>query len=323
MFRTTSNTYISGFNNQLQVLQSRISKYQNDISTGKKIHNASDDPSGYSQVLGLQSDQRAVQQLRRNANAAETRINSTYSAAADLQTVVSRASELAIQANGTLSDSDREVIATEIDNLLEQALTIGNRREDSTFLFGGTSLLSSDTDPVTGSAYVPFSATRDATTGEITAVAYRGNYTTQKIEVSTSTVMDASVLGARNAAGQGRALFVDNQLSTPVDVFQTLIDMRDNLRNNTYDSTTTVAELNNVEDNVAVVIGMTSANLSRLETVTTAHTRKLTSDETTLSQIADSDLASAALSLTQAQTTYEAALSVGGQILNVSLLNYL
>lgn len=323
--RVTGNVFMDRLVDQMQMLQQRQNTYQIALATGKRIHVPSDDPAGYRRSLELQSDQRLEQQWRNNTSQVKSRTESYFAAATELQGIVSRAAELTVRADGTLSQNDRDVVATEVNSLLERAVSLGNRQMDGQFLFGGTSLQPTDNDGAV--AYVPFRVTRKAN-GEIDELApipveYRGNYITQKTEIETGSTVDSSIIGRRNAAGQSRALFMDNQLPTAVNVFQSLINLRTNLRNNTVNYTTTITDLRNNEDNIAVIIGTTSANLARFDATAETHTKKLQADEVTLSQVADTDVVDAAVSLKRTQNAFEAALQTGAQILNLSILNYL
>jgi flagellar hook-associated protein 3 FlgL len=327
--RVTGNVFADRLIDQMQMLQQRENGYQLDLATGKRIHKPADDPAGYRQTLELQSDQRRVQQYRSTTNGAITQTQATYSAATELQTIVSRASELAIRAsNGALAQSDRNVVASEIDSLLERAVTLGNRQQSNQFLFGGNGL--QPTDVVGGNSYVPFAVTRNAA-GRITAVTWSAANAVvpRKVEVDVGSTVECGVLGGRAAAGAStsRALFIDRQITTVpaggVDVFATLVKLRDDLTNNTYNPTTTMTDLHNIEDNVAVVVGATAASLSQYQAKVNTHTQKLQSDENTLSQVSDTEMTDTVVSLTQTQNAFQAALQTGAKVLNISLLDYL
>ncbi|MDD2708758.1 MAG: hypothetical protein PHV34_12295 [Verrucomicrobiae bacterium] len=330
MIRITPGMFSDQLLGQLQTLQNQLNRYEVNIASGKRIHVPSDDPAGYRTTLELHSNQRYTQQLRNTSYDVITKANANYSAEEDLQTVVSRASEIVIKANGTNSATDNEVIASEINNLLERAISIANRTEGGQFMFGGTCPTPSDTDPggvpvgAPAHPFVPFYATRDATSNEITAITFRGNEVQQQVEIEKNSTVASNVLG-QSSSGAARGLFVNTAAvpGGPNNIFQTLIDIRDDLRAGTLDSAASVTTLRGVEDNVATILGQTSANLNRFEATVDTHTRSLQSDETTLSQVSDTDLNDAIVSLTRVQSALEAALQTGSQVLNLSLLNYL
>ena len=63
--RSTANT-TSRINSQ----RSRLSVLQEQLSTGKRINRASDDPSGMEMVLNLRTSQTEIKQFQRNNQAA-------------------------------------------------------------------------------------------------------------------------------------------------------------------------------------------------------------------------------------------------------------
>jgi flagellar hook-associated protein 3 FlgL len=301
---------------QIQSLQERINKDQGAVSSGKKVRTSDDDPAGYRRSMEIRASQLLTQQFRDATGEVKNRAQSNYNAASQLQTIVARASELASRLNGTLNTSDMAAYATEMNNLLEQAVSLGNRQSDGQFLFGGTFLQPTDMD---GAAlYVPFRVTRNGA-GQITAVTYRGNAVVSQIDIDESSSMDYNLLGS--SAGTPRGLFINGA----VNVFDQLITLRDQLfaGNAPAVQNPGIANLRLVEDNVAVVLGLTGANMYRLNFTTEAHTQKLQADESLLSSITDADLAEMIISLQQKQTTLQGALQTGAQVLNLSLLNFI
>jgi flagellar hook-associated protein 3 FlgL len=317
--RVTPNIYADQLVNQISTLNQAINKKQIAVSTGKRIQTASDDPAAFRRSIEAQSSQRQTQEYRKAVREITARMEANHQGATQLQTLVSRASEIAIRATGILTQSDMAALAVEMDNLLEQSVALGNRQLEGQFLFGGTYLQPTDTDPATGAPYVPYSVTRNAQ-GQITAVTYRGNTKLNPVEIEKGSTMAENVVGS-STTGTPRGLFVNST----TDVFSTLVTVRDQLLAGTSGVVLNpgVSNIKNVLDNVAVTIGAVSANLNRLNLAEKSHMKSLEADEAVISRSADTDLAETIVSLQQKQTSLEAALQTGAQILNLSLLNYL
>jgi len=317
--RVTSNLFPNSLASQLQTLQSQIADDQNAISTGKKLTLPSDNPTDYRRALELRNSQLQTHSFLQVTQIVQEHTQASYTAASQLQTLVSRASEIATRASSVLSSSDMAAMAVEVNNLLEQSVADGNTKDSNgQFLFGGNYLQASDTDPATAAAYVPFSVTRNAS-NQITAVTYRGNTNVTQLAVQDGSKMDLNQIGS-SATGTPRGLFVNNT----DNVFTQLITLRDSLTaGNAPAALATLTGLNGVENNVATVIGATSANLDRLNITTQSLQTKLQSDEGVLSQLSDADYASTVLALNQKQNSFQAALQSGAKILNLSLMNYL
>ncbi len=64
--RVADTVLSSTVTNNLRQSLSRINRFQTDLSTGVKIHDASDNPAGAARSLLLRSDIRNNQQFQRN-----------------------------------------------------------------------------------------------------------------------------------------------------------------------------------------------------------------------------------------------------------------
>ncbi len=318
MSRITSNLFPDSLTAQVQALQSRIASDQQAIATGKRLLLPSDAPSDYRHALELRSDQTQIREFLSATQKLQQRTQANYTASTQLQTIVSRASEIGVRASGVLNASDLQALSVAVNNLLESAVSLGNRTDaNGEYMFGGNYLRPGDTDPATTAAYVPYSVTRNAS-NQITAVTFRGNTNVSRIEVEPNASMDFNLVGT-SATGTPRGLFVN---STD-NVFTQLINLRDNLAaGNAPAAQAVVTSLKSVENSIATVIGTVSANLDRLSITVAAHNQKMQTDETALSQLTDADYASTVLALNQKQNSLQAALQAGAKILNLSLLNY-
>jgi len=111
-----------------------------DLADGRKISKPSDDPVGISLISRLESQVRGLAMAESNA---QMGISMTQTADSYLATVtddVQRIQELAVQAaNGTLTDTDRQAIQNEIDQLTENVQsTLDNAQFNSKSLFDGS-----------------------------------------------------------------------------------------------------------------------------------------------------------------------------------------
>jgi flagellin len=101
------------------------------LSSGKRINSASDDAAGMAVAAKLRADVRSLNQAVRNANDAVSLVNTYDGASAEIEAILVRMRELAVQsANGTYVDADRELAQMEIDAL---ALEIDRIAQNTTF----------------------------------------------------------------------------------------------------------------------------------------------------------------------------------------------
>ncbi|HET8806928.1 MAG TPA: flagellar hook-associated protein FlgL, partial [Methylophaga sp.] len=119
--------------------QSALANTQNQLSTGKKIINPSDDPAGSVQILNLQREFSLTEQYLANANAASTKLREEEIALQSATDIIQRIRELAVQGlNDTNTQPDRQAIAGEIKQLNLQLLGLANTRDaNGDYLFAG------------------------------------------------------------------------------------------------------------------------------------------------------------------------------------------
>ncbi len=110
------------------------------ISSGKRINSAKDDASGLAIAQRLTSMGEGLLAATRNANDAISMVQTAESGMSGVTENLQRIRELSIQAaNGTLNDSDRKYIQSEVNALKEEI-----SRVTDTTSFGGKNLLNND-----------------------------------------------------------------------------------------------------------------------------------------------------------------------------------
>lgn len=116
-----------------------MSELQNQAATQKRVTKPSDDPVSASRVLGSRIDLQGNKQYVKNLNYAKSFLEMTDQSLADISENLMRAKELAInQANdASASEESRRVVATEIEQLFNQIISVGNRKLGDRFIFGG------------------------------------------------------------------------------------------------------------------------------------------------------------------------------------------
>jgi len=78
------------------------------LSSGKRINSAKDDAAGMAVAAKMHADIRSLNQAVRNANDAISLVNTYDGAAAEIENILTRMRELAVQSkNGTYEDADR------------------------------------------------------------------------------------------------------------------------------------------------------------------------------------------------------------------------
>lgn len=131
---------------QFEQVKTNISKnrqqmadLQNQAATQKRVTKPSDDPLAASRVLSNRIDLQGLKQFSKNLNYARTFLEYTDQSLGDMSELVMRAKELALsQSNdGSGNEESRRVVATEIQQLYAQLVSIGNRKIGDRYIFGG------------------------------------------------------------------------------------------------------------------------------------------------------------------------------------------
>ena len=123
----------------MEALTAAISNTQEQLSTGKSIQTAADNPTGMAQVNQLNMELSASKQYVTNGNLASGNLNLENQALTDATNLLQSARDLAVEANNaSLSSTQRQDIATQLTQQLQQLVAIGNRTDSSgNYLFGG------------------------------------------------------------------------------------------------------------------------------------------------------------------------------------------
>ena len=117
----------------------RLSKLQGKISTGKQFQVASEDPARASVSLSLRSNLRTMESYADTAEGTKNWMTATDNALDQLEQVGIRTTNLIQRAlNDTFSGSERATaMGTEMQDLLNQAIELGNTSMNDQFIFAG------------------------------------------------------------------------------------------------------------------------------------------------------------------------------------------
>lgn len=139
MNRISSQQVFSGGINRLQDLNTTLNKTQQQISTGKKVNQPSDDPVAAARILKLDQEVKRIETYQRNADLADNRLQQEESALSSSVDIIQRIRELTVQAgNGALSVNDRQSIAAELRERVDQLADITNTQDASgEYIFSG------------------------------------------------------------------------------------------------------------------------------------------------------------------------------------------
>lgn len=286
MLAANSLKQISNSYNKLETLQ-------NQLSTGKKITRPSDDPVVATKGMAYRSNLSEVNQYKRNLTEAQSWFDSSESGLEQVNSILQRTKELVVQGlNGTNESDDRQAIAREIEQLKLDYMQVGNTQVAGNYIFNGVNV---------GSAPISKNAS-----GMIES---NINLDPFSVEVSKGIQLRVNI-HPENIFGQGAFDLMNN--------VQTAFEQND--VNSIKDLST------QVDTQLSTLLAERSelgARSNRLELIE----NRLDSQEITatkmLSNNEDADIEKVITDLTVQESVHRAALGVGAQIIQPTLLDFL
>lgn len=284
--------------NQVRFMNSaseRMDRVQRQLSTNRRIDRASDDPSGAALAMQHRKNIAFEAQMRRNLENGTAFLNVTESALDSATDILQRARELTVQAsNDTLGASEKQNVASEMDQLIQQLAQVANTNFGGVYIFSG---------------YQTQTPAYNVAGNPPAAITWQGDNGLRTRRISAQDSVAVNVIGDQ-AFG---------------DIFDDLIALRENLEANAPGTTVgnSLADIDRAMDRVLNTRADVGARLNRLEATTYRSEETDTNLQELRAEIEDIDIAETIIQFTAAQNALEAALGAIGRTSDMSLLNYL
>jgi flagellar hook-associated protein 3 FlgL len=190
----------------LENLQQQQATATQELATGSKINQPSDDPAGAAELVLIQEASSQNDSYQQSIGSINGQLSTADSTLASVVSVLQRALSLGVEgANGTLSDTDRTDIASELEGIQSQLLSLANTSYQNQFLFAGTA------------NQQPFVQTGGSASG----VTYQGNSGTNFVTIGSGYQLQVNLPGSQIFNGPNGA-----------DVFQAISDLISAMQNN-------------------------------------------------------------------------------------------
>jgi flagellar hook-associated protein 3 FlgL len=268
------------------------------LSSGQRVSVPSDDPAASAAMVQLQTQASNIDQYTTNADSAISQAQSADSVVSSVVSLLNQAVTLGTEgATGTSNAANRQAIATQVQGLLSNVVSLANTRFQGISLFGGSA-----------SSQAAFTADSTSPTG----YTYNGNSTVNTIAIGDSLSVQANIPGSTlftNA--NGNVLAALSSLATA---------LTSGVSADIGTATAAVTTALNVVSQQHVVYGNAINQANAQETYLAQDQVTLTSRATSLIGI---DTATAAENLSQAETNNSAVLAASARVLQNNLLTYL
>ena len=285
--------------------QAELNAEQVRIASGNKHQARSEDCASTARAAEMQQAQAVSSQFQSNIQQVSTWTSITESRLISIVDQMARAREIAVEANdASLSDGARKALVTELDGLLEDMLSQANASFDGMPVFGGLS------------GAQPVLETRDAA-GRITGVAYAaGTDSARSVQVGENATVSCGV----SAAGPAGA-FADS--TSGRDLFQSLIDLRDEAGANGSVSSATLTDLADAFDGATQALVQTGIQTNRLHTIEQQGQSMDVTRQQSLSDLTDTDMAAAISRLSELEASLQASMQLAVAVGRLSLADYI
>jgi flagellar hook-associated protein 3 FlgL len=306
--RVTGQTQTAAAAANLQRQSAALAKFQNQLSSGQRVVLPSDDPAAFPALTVARVNSGRLATYAQTAADATTVLNTGVDALQEVNDTLVRAKQLALEGANAATEGAAafEALAAEVDGLIGRAIRAANTDADGLRLFGGTAA---------GTA--PFRAVTDAQ-GNVTSVAYDGTADRSRVLIGPGQTIDTRYAGSDVFQRPG------------ADVFQSLIQLRDDLRNPALTQPQKAAALNGRIADLDAARGAVSeataeqaSALAQLEAVQARVADLKLAADTRVGEVGATDFADAVVKLKEQETVFQAALAVSANILQPSLLDFI
>ena len=169
-----------------------LARLQEQVSTGARINRVSDGPSAAYRILGLNSEERSLDNYLDNLSEVVSRLEHSSAAIENIISSVVETKTRITQITGGIYNQDgRQMLAEGINDTLEHVVLLANTERLNQYMFGGGN---------TGSA--PYIVER--TDGKITGVTYQGSVEGRNIELGAGVQVDAFYVGDKVFSSDSR-----------------------------------------------------------------------------------------------------------------------
>lgn len=299
--RITNSTLTTNYLRNLSINLKQMQKYQNQLASGKEVSKPSDNPILLSKIMDLNNNIIQNKQYKSNIKDTLGWVETQDNALKGVTATLHRLKDLVIYgANGPLSDTDRAAIEDEIKMQSEQLKDILNTNFDGRYIFGGQKT----TEP-------PFEVNEDG------LLTYNGDNKNIVREISQGVTVDIMTDGSEivNADIDGENKDLGKLIN---NVLQAMKEGNTEALSNGF-----LADIDKHLDNVLRVRSGVGAVNNRLEAAESRNETENLNLTSLLSEKEDIDIVEKYMEYMVMSTVYMASLSVGANILQPSLLDFL
>ncbi|HTS47319.1 MAG TPA: hypothetical protein VMH05_05210 [Bryobacteraceae bacterium] len=287
-------------------LQTQLNNTQNQLATGLRVNQASDDPEALGDIFQSRAELANLNQVSQNLTNAQAFVNAGDSSVQSAIQLMQNALSLGTQgASSSASASTQSSLATQVQSLLSQMVGLSQTQVNGVYIFSGDQ-----------SGSVPYQLDPSSATGVqqlVTAPA------TQQIADPSGLTFPISltaqqIFDARDASNN----------PTPQNVFAALNNLQLALQSgNSANLTTAIDDVRSASAYLNQQLSFYGTTQNRITSALDLAQKFQLQDQTQLSNLQDADVTSLALQLTQQSTSLNAAMAAEAKRPTSTLFDYL
>ncbi len=270
-----------------------VQKYQEQLSSGKRVNRPSDDPLGAMRSQQLYNRLSRTGQYQRNGTYAKSWLNMTETSLSQASNILIRLKELAVaQASDQYENSDRVGAAREVETIRDELLGIANTKLGGRSIFAGHKT----TDPAFNLA------------GQ-----YMGSDGKIRLNIDEKVSLEVNAIGEEVfRSGEDKNIFDTlNEFSLALEngdvaAIQSVID-----------------ELETAFTNVNSSVSQIGSRNKALEHMESVHEDRNIIDKEQLGKVEEIDVVETVVNMQSAQNAFQASLMASGQIGKLSLAQFI
>jgi flagellar hook-associated protein 3 FlgL len=195
----------------MQQTQQALAMAEEQVSTGRRVNQPSDDPSAAARMVTSLAESANVDQYTKNVSSVLPQMQTADSAISSIVTSLNTAETLGTSgANGTNSTANEQAIAAQVTSVLSNIIAQANTSYQGVYVFGGSQTTSppfaaaaTTYTSTQGTAATPLTMTTPLTVGSVTTIsdASTGNSMTFKAAAGDTVGTLATAVANAVAAG--------------------------------------------------------------------------------------------------------------------------
>ncbi len=274
---------------------SSINKLQEQISTGQIVNSPSDNPALNQQLMLLQGQVNDNNVYSQNTQYANSFLNEQSTVLNSAVSILTNVKSMIVSAANDSNAHDLQSYSTELGQQIKQLLDLSNTQFGGKYIFGGTETTSQPF--FMNAAQTAVNANPNGVGGAL------------QLNVGQQMTEQYNITGAE-AFNNGK-------------LFNDLIAIENSMASGNTPSQADMATVSNYLNSMINTNAKAGAMMDRFNLIQNQLTSQNQTLQTTISNLGNTDVATAVIQLQQQQTTLNAALKTGSGIIQLSLANYL